>query len=59
MEMNQAILLTILLFVRLCFSISFLATSIQSFLYDRKRESVNWPRSNATKNTMTSAWRTC
>lgn len=32
----QAIILTALLFVWLC--ISFLVTSIQSFVYDRKRE---------------------
>lgn len=38
MEMIQTILLTVLLFVWLCISISFLVTSIQSFLYDRKRE---------------------
>lgn len=34
----QAIILTALLFVWLCISISFLVTSIQSFVYDRKRE---------------------
>ena len=38
MEMIQAILLTVLLFVWLCISISSLVTSIQSFLYYRKRE---------------------
>lgn len=38
MEMIQTILLTVLLFVWLCISISFLVTSIQTFLYDRKRE---------------------
>lgn len=38
MEIIQTILLTGLLFVWLCISISFLVTSIQSFLYDRKRE---------------------
>lgn len=34
----QAIILTALLFVWLCISISFLVTSIQSFVYDRERE---------------------
>lgn len=34
----QAILITALLFAWLCISISFLVTSIQSFVYDRKRE---------------------
>ena len=34
----QAIILTALLFVWLCISISFLVTSIQAFVYDRKRE---------------------
>lgn len=38
MEMIHAILLTVLLFVWLCISISSLVTSIQSFLYYRKRE---------------------
>lgn len=38
MEMIQTILITILLFVWLCISISFLVNSIQSFLYYRKRE---------------------
>lgn len=38
MEMIQAILLTVLLFVWLYISISSLVTSIQSFLYYRKRE---------------------
>ena len=34
----QAVLITALLFAWLCISISFLVTSIQSFIYDRKRE---------------------
>ena len=34
----QTILLTALLFVWLCISISFLVTAVQSFIYDRKRE---------------------
>ena len=34
----QTLILTALLFVWLCISISFLLTSIQSFVYDRKRE---------------------
>ena len=51
MEMLQTILITALLFAWLCISISFLVTSIQSFVYDR--------RLNATRNTTTSAWRTC
>lgn len=34
----QTILLTALLFVWLCISVSFLVTAVQSFLYDRKRE---------------------
>lgn len=34
----QTLILTALLFVWLCISISFLVTSIQSFIYDRKRE---------------------
>lgn len=34
----QAVLITALLFAWLCISISFLVTSIQSFVYDRKRE---------------------
>ena len=34
----QTILITALLFAWLCISISFLVTSIQSFVYDRKRE---------------------
>lgn len=38
MEMIQTILSTALLFVRLCISISSLVTSIQSVLYNRKRE---------------------
>ena len=38
MEMIQTILFTALLFVRLCISISYLVTSVQSVLYDRKRE---------------------
>lgn len=38
MEMIQTILPTVLLFVWLCISISLLVTSIQSILYDRKRE---------------------
>ena len=38
MEMLQTILITALLFAWLCISISFLVTSIQSFIYDRKRE---------------------
>ena len=55
----QTILLTALLFAWLCISISFLVTAIQSFIYDRKRESVNWPRLNVTRSTMPSVWRTC
>ena len=38
MEMIQTILITALLFAWLCISISFLVTSVQSFVYDRKRE---------------------
>ena len=38
MEMIQTILITTLLFAWLCISISFLVTSVQSFVYDRKRE---------------------
>ena len=38
MEMLQTIIITALLFAWLCISISFLVTSIQSFIYDRKRE---------------------
>ena len=38
MEMIQTILITALLFAWLCLSIGFLVTSIQSFIYDRKRE---------------------
>ena len=38
MEMIQTIIITALLFAWLCISISFLVTSIQSFIYDRKRE---------------------
>lgn len=38
MEMLQTILITALLFAWLCISISFLVTSVQSFVYDRKRE---------------------
>ena len=38
MTMIQTVLITALLFVWLCISISFLVTSIQSFVYDRKRE---------------------
>ena len=34
----QAVLITALLFAWLCINISFLVTSIQSFVYDRKRE---------------------
>ena len=34
----QNLILTALLFVWLCISISFLVMSIQSFVYDRKRE---------------------
>ena len=34
----QTILLTALLFVWLCISVSFLVTAVQSFIYDRKRE---------------------
>lgn len=34
----QTLILTALLFVWLCISISFLVMSIQSFVYDRKRE---------------------
>lgn len=34
----QTILLTALLFVWLCISISFLVIAVQSFIYDRKRE---------------------
>lgn len=34
----QTILLTALLFVWQCISVSFLVTAVQSFLYDRKRE---------------------
>ena len=38
MEMIQTILISVLLLTWLCISISFLLTSIQSFVYDRKRE---------------------
>ena len=38
MEMIQTILIIALLFAWLCISISFLVSSIQSFVYDRKRE---------------------
>lgn len=38
MEMIQTILITTLLLAWLCISISFLVTSVQSFVYDRKRE---------------------
>ncbi len=38
MEMIQTILITTLLFAWLCISINFLVTSVQSFVYDRKRE---------------------
>ena len=34
----QTILLTALIFIGLCFSVVFLITSIQSAIYDRKRE---------------------
>ena len=34
----QTILLTALIFIWLCFSVVFLITSIQSAIYDRKRE---------------------
>ena len=38
MEMIQTILITTLLLAWLCISISFLVTSVQYFVYDRKRE---------------------
>ncbi len=38
METAQAILVIVLLAVWSCISISFLITSIQSLLYDRRRE---------------------
>lgn len=38
METAQAILVIVLLVVWSCISISFLITSIQSLLYDRRRE---------------------
>ena len=38
MTIIQTVLITALLFAWLCISISFLVTSIQSFIYDRKRE---------------------
>ena len=38
MEINEFILLMVLTFVWLCFSIVFLVSQIQSFIYDRKRE---------------------
>lgn len=45
----QAIILTALLFVWLCISISFLVTSIQSFVYDRKREKRELPQAERDK----------
>ena len=38
MEIIEFILLIVLTFVWLCFSIAILVTQIQSFIYDRKRE---------------------
>lgn len=38
MEVIEFILLMVLTFVWLCFSIVFLVSQIQSFIYDRKRE---------------------
>ena len=38
MEIIEFILLMVLTFVWLCFSIVFLVSQIQSFIYDRKRE---------------------
>lgn len=38
METLQIILITALLFAWLCISIIFMVISIQSFVYDRKRE---------------------
>lgn len=38
MEMLQAILLIILLAIWLVFSVVFLITAVQTFIYDRKRE---------------------
>ena len=38
MEIIEFILLMVLTFVWLCFSIAILVTQIQSFIYDRKRE---------------------
>ena len=38
MEIIEFILLMVLTFVWLCFSIVFLVSRIQSFIYDRKRE---------------------
>ena len=38
MDIIEFILLMVLTFVWLCFSIVFLVSQIQSFIYDRKRE---------------------
>ena len=38
MTIIQAILLFALLVIWLCFSVVFLITAVQSFIYDRKRE---------------------
>ena len=38
MEIIEFILLMVLTFVWLCFSIVFLVSQIRSFIYDRKRE---------------------
>lgn len=38
MEIIEFILLMVLTFVWLCFSVVFLVSQIQSFIYDRKRE---------------------
>ena len=55
----QTLILTALLFVWLCISISFLVMSIQSFVYDRKREKRELVQAERDKEYHESAWRTC
>ena len=49
MEMMQSILITALLFIRLCISINVLVTSIQSCIYDRRREKRELSRAECGK----------
>ena len=46
----QTILLLALLVIWLCFSVVFLITAVQSFIYDRKRENANGNRRPVTQS---------